>query len=184
EKPVIYVYPKEDKTAVTISIKHKEPLDIEYPLSDNGNWSLVADKDGTLHYKGREYNYIYWEDTSNWDKSFEKGFCVKKEDTVAFLEEALTKLGLNEKEQDDFITYWLPKLYAYDWNLISFNPVAYEKEYTLEVSKKANVINAFMIMKGVKEKTDIAPQKLENLNDVSRDGLTVVTWGGTCVDSD
>ena len=37
-----------------------------------------------------------------------EGFCVKGEDTAAFLEDALSKLGLNRKEANEFIVYWLP----------------------------------------------------------------------------
>ncbi|MCR5791655.1 MAG: hypothetical protein K6G65_00665 [Lachnospiraceae bacterium] len=179
EKPVIYVYPKEDNTKLTVTIKHNEPLDVEYPISKNGSWDIVADTDGTLHYEGRDYKYLYWEDNSEWDMAFEKGFCVKKEDSISFLENALTKLGLTEKEQDDFISYWLPRLYENEWNLISFNPAAYEKEYGLEVSKKANIINVFALIKGLDKKVSIEPQDLTKMNEISRDELTVVSWGGT-----
>ena len=37
-----------------------------------------------------------------------KGFCVKGEDTAAFLEGALEQLGLTRREANEFIVYWLP----------------------------------------------------------------------------
>ena len=41
---------------------------------------------------------------------FSAGFCVAGEDTAAFLQDALHRLGLTEREADEFIIYWLPKL--------------------------------------------------------------------------
>ena len=38
------------------------------------------------------------------------GFVVEGKDTIKFLEEKLKQLGLTDKEADEFIIYWLPKL--------------------------------------------------------------------------
>ena len=52
-----------------------------------------------------------------------EGFIVKGEDTAKFLEEKLEILGLNEREAEEFIIYWLPKLEANKYNYIRFASV-------------------------------------------------------------
>jgi hypothetical protein len=38
------------------------------------------------------------------------GFLIATDTLVPFLENALNQLGLNAKEQTDFITFWAPQL--------------------------------------------------------------------------
>ena len=70
--------------------------------------------------QGQTYRYLYWEGTSGTDYDFSTGFCVAGEDTAAFLEDALTQLGLNREEANEFIIYWLPQMQDTAYNLISF----------------------------------------------------------------
>ncbi len=180
EKPVIYVYPKEDDTRLDIKLESADgDIDTEYPASVGGTWSITADRDGTIYYRDREYNYLFWEDNRSEDYNMDEGFCVKGEDTVAFLENALEELGLTQKEQADFITYWLPRMKNNEYNMISFNPPEYEGDYKLSVSEECNIINAFMCFRPSDSYVKMSPQNLNSLNDISRERLTIVTWGGT-----
>ena len=45
---------------------------------------------------------------------------VKGTDVAEFLEDKLALLGLNEREAEEFIVYWLPKLQENKYNYIRF----------------------------------------------------------------
>ena len=101
-KPVIYLYPEvEAEVAVELDL-HGE-LTCTYPAY-NGGWFVTAQPDGTLtDASGQTYNYLYWEGECDTTYDFSQGFCVKGEDTAAFLEDSLAKLGLNRREANEFI---------------------------------------------------------------------------------
>ena len=118
EKPVIYLYP-EQETDVRVTLDLAGELTCAYPAYGDG-WSVRAAPDGTLtDESGQTYRYLYWEGTSGTDYDFSTGFCVSGEDTAAFLENALTQLGLNREEANEFIIYWLPQMQDNAYNLIS-----------------------------------------------------------------
>ncbi len=52
--------------------------------------------------------------------NLKEGFVVKGNQTIQFLEEKLAVLGLNERESEEFIVYWLPKLQKNEYNYIRF----------------------------------------------------------------
>ena len=125
-KPVIYLYP-EAETEVTVSLDYGGELTCVYPAFDGGtSWSVTAAPDGTLtDAAGQTYNYLYWEGVSDAEYDFSEGFCVPGGDTAAFLEDALAALGLNRREANEFIVYWLPRMEGNAYNLISFQTSAY-----------------------------------------------------------
>ncbi len=96
-KPVIYLYPEEE-TQVTVKLDYAGELTCTYPAYDDG-WTVTAQPDGTLtDAAGQTYSYLFWEgvDTAAYD--FSQGFCVAGGDTAAFLENALSQLGLTRRE--------------------------------------------------------------------------------------
>ena len=108
----------------------------------------------------------------------EEGFVVKGEDTIKFLEEKLEILGLNEREANEFIIYWLPKLESNKYNFIRFQT---EEEINnnmpLEITPKPDtIIRIVMEYKGLKEPIKVQKQQLQT---PKRTGYTVVEWGGT-----
>ncbi len=175
-KPVIYLYP-EQKTDVSVVLSLDGDLTCTYPAYDNG-WKVTATPDGTLtDANGQTYNYLYWEGATyaEWDMS--KGFCVKGEDTVAFLEKALEKLGLNRREANEFIVYWLPLMQENPYNIISFQTDAYTNAAKLHVTPNPDtLIRVFMTYQSSDSYVDMEEQKLTA---PQRVGFTVVEWGGT-----
>ena len=116
-KPLIYIYPTEE-TIVNVKLGYPENLTTTYPEYNN-NWEVLAKPDGTLVDKNnREYYGLYWEGLRKEKVKFNDGFVVAKEDSIKFLEEKLATLGLNSKESNEFIIYWLPKLQKNKYNLI------------------------------------------------------------------
>ena len=107
-----------------------------------------------------------------------KGFVVKGEETASFLEEKLEILGLNEKEAEEFIIYWLPKMEHNKYNYIYFQTLEEINNYMkLEITPKPEtLIRVMMEFKALENEVKIEEQSLQK---VERKGYTVVEWGGT-----
>ena len=177
-KPVIYIYPEEDNTEVTVTLSNPDRITCSYPEYNDG-WQVIADKDGTIRQYGkdREYYSLYWEGLIN-AKEMKDGFVVKGEDTAEFLEEKLAILGLTDKEAEEFIIYWLPKLEGNKYNLIRFLSMEeLNEEMELKVSPEPEtLIRIQMQYKPLASYQEIPKQKL---TPVERKGFTVVEWGGS-----
>lgn len=176
EKPVIYLYP-EEKTHVSVKLTTDGGLTCTYPAYGNG-WNVTATPDGTLtDENGQTYNYLYWEGKTSAQYDFSKGFCVKGGDTAAFLEEALEKLGLNRREANEFIVYWLPRMQENPYNIIAFQADAYTDAAPLDITPAPDsLIRVFMAYYPSETEITIAPQELTA---PQRTGFTVIEWGGT-----
>jgi len=175
-KPVIYLYPEEE-TEVSVALTLNGELTCAYPAYGEG-WSVTAMPDGTLtDAEGQTYNYLYWEGETDMGCDFSEGFCVKGEETGAFLEEALEKLGLTRREANEFIVYWLPMMEQNPYNVISFQTENYTETAKLTVSPTPDtLLRVFMAWKGVDEFAELTEQELTAR---LRTGFTVVEWGGT-----
>lgn len=176
EKPVIYLYP-EAETEVTVTLDLEGRLTCVYPAMERGAWTVTAQPDGTLtDAQGQTYNYLYWEGVSNADYDLSQGFCVSGADTAAFLEDALSQLGLTRREANEFIVYWLPRMEPNPYNLISFQTDAYTSHAVLTVTPEPDsLLRVFMVWKPLETPVDVPAQSLPAF---SRSGFTVVEWGG------
>lgn len=175
-KPVIYLYP-EEATDVSVKLDLNGGFTCTYPAYNNG-WNVRACPDGTLvDENGKEYNYLYWEGETYTEYDFSKGFCVKGEDTAEFLEMSLEKLGLNRRETNEFIVYWLPLMQENEYNIISFQTDAYTESAKLDIKPEPDsLIRVFMAYKASDEYVEIKEQELVC---PERNGFVAVEWGGT-----
>ena len=176
EKPVIYLYP-EQAQEVYVQLELDGEFTCTYPEYDNG-WKVKAYPDGTLRDQvtGKEYNYLFWEGTSETEYDLSRGFVVEGKDTAGFLEEKLAYLGLNEKERNEFIVYWLPRMEDNKYNLITFQGKAYTEHAKLKISPEPDsILRVFMGYKPLDKAVDIPEQEVEPFE---REGFTVVEWGG------
>ena len=179
-KPIIYIYPGEEKD-VKVTLSHPEKLTVTYPKYAN-SWQVHVTPDGDLTDKnGKKYYALYWEGETENTGVKEDGFVVEGKDTIKFLEEKLSILGLNYKESDEFIMYWLPKLESNKYNYIRFKTMdEINKSMGLEIEPKPDtLIRVLMEYKPLDEKINVKEQQLTK---VERKGYTVVEWGGTNVD--
>ena len=176
EKPVIYLYP-EQAQEVYVQLELDGEFTCTYPEYDNG-WKVKAHPDGTLRDQvtGKEYNYLFWEGTSETEYDLSRGFVVEGKDTAEFLEEKLAYLGLNERESNEFIVYWLPRMEENNYNLITFQGEKYTEHAKLKISPEPDsILRVFMAYKPLDKPVDIPEQELEPFE---REGFTVVEWGG------
>ena len=181
-KPVIYLYP-EQETKVNVQLTFNGTLTSTYPTLPPEGWSVTAQPDGTLtDEEGRSYRYLFWEGVANVDWKQDSGFLVKAEDAREFLEQSLTQLGLNELEQNDFITYWLPKLEKNGESFVTFAAEQYTDNAVLTVTPQPDsVLRVQMLISKVDDSNRAAFQKLpeQELPRFEREGFVLVEWGGT-----
>jgi len=103
-----------------------------------------------------------------------------QEDTAEFLEDVLSKLGLNFKERNDFIVFWLPAMQKNKYNLVRFLGEEFSQEVDLKITPKPDTfIRVFMIFKAVDEKINTKPEPLRT---PQRKGFVAVEWGGMNLD--
>ena len=181
-KPVIYLYP-EQETKVNVQLTFNGTLTSTYPTLPPEGWTVTAQPDGTLtDEEGRSYRYLFWEGVADVDWKQDSGFLVKAEDAREFLEESLTQLGLNELEQNDFITYWLPKLEKNGESFVTFAAEQYTDNAILTVTPQPDsVLRVQMLISKVDDSNRAAFQKLpeQELPRFEREGFVLVEWGGT-----
>ena len=179
EKPIIYLYP-EDETEIEVKLGKKDNIICSYPKYGDG-WKVIAQPSGNLKYieNGRNLYALYYEAEIDKKIKVEKeGFVVKGEDSANFLEEKLEILGLNERESEEFIVYWLPKLEANKYNYIRFlSKEEIDENMPLEIEPKPDTrIRILMTFKGLNKEMKVEEQQLTR---VERKGYTVVEWGGS-----
>ncbi len=85
-------------------------------------------------------------------------------------------MGLNNKETEDFIGFWLGFMKKNPYNVISFQTSAYTDAAKLSISPQPDTeIRVFMAWYGSETAVDIPEQ---NLTPAHRSGFTAVEWGG------
>ena len=89
----------------------------------------------------------------------------------------IAKLGLNRREANEFIVYWLPLMEQNPYNIISFQTDIYTDAAQLEVSPVPDtLLRVFMAWQATGEYIELTEQKLTA---PERTGFTVMEWGGT-----
>ncbi len=176
-KPILYLYPQKT-TNVKVTFSHPEYLETTYPKFI-GEWNVKACKNGDLYDKDGKYYYgLYWDEKQVHKTDFKEGFYVEKHEAIDFLEEKLDMIGLNKKEKNEFIMYWLPIIEKNEKNLIYFE-LTEEREKVNKINITPNpdsLLRVVIHVKKVEEKVNIKEEKLTRFK---RKGFTAVEWGGT-----
>lgn len=174
-KPVIYLYP-EEVTDVEVRLDIGGELTCTYPAYEDG-WKVTAHPDGTLvDGEGKNYTCLFWEADGKDTFDLTRGFCVAGADTAAFLEEHLAAMGLNARERNEFIIYWLPRMEGNPYNLITFQSEAYTEQAGLEINPVPDsLLRIFMAWKPLDTWINVEHQTFAPF---VREGFTVVEWGG------
>ncbi len=195
QKPIIYLYP-ESTTEVNVSLGNPELLTCSYPkYNEKTGWSVIADPTGNLEYmvdggQARNLYALYWEGKSKNNKCIhDDGFIVKGEDTAYFLEEKLGILGLNERETEEFIVYWLPQMESNKYNYIRFESMEeIDENMPLNITPRPDTTIRVMMdwcsisseRKANKLKERISEQELTT---PVRTGFVAVEWGGSIINN-
>ncbi len=179
-KPVIYLYPTEDNTQVSVSLDYNGDItDLIPEFNTENTWNVTANKDGKITFEGQQFDYLFWEGVPKYEYDFFTGYCIKGSETENFLSEKLTELGLNEAEKKEFLKFWLPDMENNPYNIISFQDKTYRKGAKLSISPEPDtMIRVFMAWYPSDTFIKINPQMLYT---PERKGFTVVEWGGNRV---
>ena len=179
-KPIIYLYP-EETSKIEVKLGLPEKITCSYPQYTNSGWKVQAETNGDLVDLSTQRNLysLYYESENVIPfKVEDTGFVVKGSDSAKFLEEKLAILGLTEREAEEFIIYWLPKLEKNNYNYIRFaTPEEINKNMPLTIEPNPDTtIRVLMTFKGLNEPIDVKEQKLTT---PERKGFVAVEWGGT-----
>ena len=180
KKPIIYLYPTET-TDVKVKLSNPERITTDYPDYNDG-WEVTARPDGTLTTKAGKKLYALYYESQNikkyTNKDLAEGFVVSRGKVEDFLDEKLAILGLNYKEREEFISYWIGELESKPFVFIRFQTAdEIEKNMGLLISPKPETtIRVMMEYKKLDNNIKVKAQKLQP---VERKGFTVVEWGGT-----
>ena len=183
EKPVIYLYPTQKQT-IEVQLNYNGALTHTYPKYPTEGWQVIAEPNGTLWDKnGMEYYALFWEGKPHKQIIPKDGFVIAGKETAAFLEEKLAYLGLNRKEANEFIMYWLPRMEENNYNFIHFSGKQYEEQAALIINPKhETIIRVMMLTQALEYKINIPLQDLNSLKN-KRKGYTVVEWGGCLINT-
>lgn len=191
-KPAIYLYPKQ-KMLVNVQVVSKGYLTYTDPIYHEDGWRVLADTTGillNLRSDNRDSNgkvnspsglfdYLYYEGKipDNLIDKPTKGFVRTYEELATLYKELLPKLGLNEKESQEFMDYWekaLPKSPYYFVGIISQENVNQFEPLTI-IPKYDTMIRVRLYFEALNHVITVeAPQIVTP----ERKGFTVVEWGG------
>jgi type II secretory pathway pseudopilin PulG len=178
-KPVINLYPQHPEN-VSVKLKYIAGFSKTVPsYNATMGWQVYAQPDGTLLNKSdnKTYPYLYWEgNPTSLNINMSTGFVVAGKDTKQFLGLELPIIGLNQKETNDFLAYWVPKMDNNKYNLIHFAGSDYTSLAPLEISPEPDsLLRVNMIFKAIQTPLIVTPQTFPVFH---RNGFTVVEWGG------
>ncbi len=179
-KPVIYLYPEKEEK-ISVKVAPSGGLTVSEPDYGDG-WDVVADPLGRIKNlaDGKTYPYLFWEGSSKEIYQMSKyGFVAGRDRLENLLDDKLSKLGLNQKEINDFKEFWLPKMLAENkpYYFVTFVPQRKIDELApLDINPKPDtIIRVLMDYRGLDEKKDAPGYDIKT---PERKGFTAVEWGG------
>ena len=177
EKPILYLYPTSDMN-VRVRLEKADLLLTTYPKYNDG-WNMFVKTNGDMYDDNNNYYYaLYWDEKNIHNVSFDEGFYVTKDNAISFLEDKLSIIGLSDRERNEFIMYWLPRLENNGKSLVYFELTEErEKNNRLLISPQPDsILRVMMHVKRVNKKISIKEQTLKRFE---RNGFVAVEWGGT-----
>lgn len=186
-KPAIYIYPPE-KVDLTVKLHTKGKITVSDPLYDpEMGWKITAYPDGTIRKCDNEtmiqcfnYPYLYYEANLKDVSQTNEGKVIRAEDLKKYLSSELTKLGLNMKEKEDFLEYWIPRLEKVNAPYFFIRRMEnhdIENLEPLEISAHIDTsLRIRFYFKPLDYPLSVPPQPQSTVP--IRNGFAVVEWGG------
>ena len=119
-KPVILFYPKElisvevildlDETIWKMPLLYPEPINNNLYIQNKIKWKIDVDSNGIITYNNQKYAYLFWEALvcpDNFKIDLLNATCIESINAPYILDKMLISYGLNIKERQDLITFWL-----------------------------------------------------------------------------
>lgn len=180
-KPVVYLYPP-IPMHVSVQVETRGQIIASIPHYPAEGWQNIwTEPSGKLSYQGKAYGELFYETNVNTIKQPRTGVTLQTAELPTQLSQILTKLGLTYFERQEFLDFWLPKLYALKSPYIFFS--------IIDTSEK-NAIDKLVVNPEPDTRIEFlayfkpvpAPLLIPSLNmppAPERKGFTIVEWGGT-----
>lgn len=176
-KPMIYLYPDSAKS-VDVRIGPVSSLAMTYPKDDSGKWQVQAYPDGRLVERktGKEFYGLYWEGKNWTPPPSDTGVVVRGSEFAQVLDSLLELKGLNFRERQECVIFWMHSLVNSPWVIIQFFDQEFAKAHPLTVSPAPmTMLRVALSFRTLTEHVSLHPPVLVK---PQRHGFTVVEWGG------
>jgi hypothetical protein len=179
-KPVVYLYPT---TTTDVSVRVGADVTQSDPFYPVGGWQhVLARPNGALSYQGKAYSSLFWEGFGQGAyPEINSGTIVPSSQAVSTIRSQLYAQGLNQKEAQDFLDFWTPKLPQTPYVRLSWlskQQLDVLAPLTIKPAPQTT-IRVFLDFAGLDKPYNLPAQ---NLRYPARDGFTVVEWGGLARD--
>ena len=174
-KPVIYLYPQQP---TQVSVRVDADITKSDPAYMRG-WNVRALPNGTLFINTASYDSLFWEGTGHGAyPDIRRGSIVAKKNLEKKLREDLSRLGLNQKESNDFLAFWLSKMPTTPYTRLSWLTTSDMNTLApLTITPAPDtLIRVFLDFEGLEKPIDMKPQLLAP--SLPRNGFSVIEWGG------
>ena len=155
--------------------KKKKEYEWNCHYSSNGNESCCQ-----LIIDNKKFDYLFWEGQCTNEVSIQgERIGIECNEISEQLEVLLMKLGLNERERNDFIVYWLPQLSSMKKIQVTLWNDSYEKEVALlKVSGFEQIHRVMLVFEEIESIDNL--MSVENVKERERPkGKYVIEWGAT-----
>lgn len=192
-KPAIYLYPQKPQD-INVKLGILGEITVSDPkYNPETGWNVKANSDGviqlpTTNYPASpaggqpptKYPYLFYEANLKTGYKPREGWIISRENIKDQLTAILNSVGLNEKEKEDFLEYWLPRLTLKPYYFAGFVPVEeIDKQEILTINPSpSNIIRVRIMFEGLDFPISVVAPKL---SDINRAGFTVVDWGGSVI---
>ncbi|MGD0037616.1 MAG: hypothetical protein ABSC53_10030 [Bacteroidota bacterium] len=173
-KPNIYLYPQ---TTRNLSVALEFPMGgsilQSVPLYSSG-WNVSVEPSGKIN---QQYDYLFYESKNPDAYQYDSGWIVSRDTLSSFFTNNLLLAGFSEREKNDFIEYWIPRLVEYPYYTI-YPQFANEigKTIQLKISESPdNMLRLFYVIQGRSDFGKTLPVPL--ISAFKRIGFIVAEWG-------
>ncbi|MCX6695278.1 MAG: hypothetical protein NTU61_03165 [Candidatus Altiarchaeota archaeon] len=176
KKPAVYLYPTEE-TVVNVSLSVDGVLTKTEP-EYGGGWSVLAEPSGRID--GR-YDYLFYEAQLRDVEIPPEGWSVQYADLGRWFDVNLVRMGLNEREIQQFKDYWmgeLPPEGCYEIRLLEESFLLEHMKLSVEPKPNTIIRRNFYF----KPRAECAVLTEPSVSTPVRNGFTVVEWGGILED--
>ena len=175
-KPNIYLYPEEEQE-ISVIFDSPELLLTVIPDYNSGCYATVS-PDGKMIVDGEEYGYLFYESmTGDYMMQKDEGFIVPIQNREEFFKYISNYYGFNEQETDDFVTFWCERLDS-DKEYIMYPQLTDKIDVLMAVKINPIPKSIFRIWFLFYENDNITEIRKPKRVIASRDGYTMVEWGG------
>ena len=174
KKPNIYLYPQ---TTRNLSVALEFPMGgsviQSIPLYSDG-WNVSVEPSGKIN---QQYDYLFYESKNPDAYQYDSGWIVGRDTLSSFFTNNLLLAGFSEREKNDFIEYWIPRLVDYPYYTI-YPQFANEIEKTIQLKISVspdNMLRLFYVIQGRSDVDKTLPAPL--IPPFKRIGFVVTEWG-------